>query len=205
MARRKKSTRSAGRSPGVRSGSVRGSAGRAPTRSPVSPRGAARGGTDAKGAAKQGRSAGETPARQGKNLQDVTTSIQRRWDRGEEDVPTPPSSLDLDRRASAAASGRERMKQRQRKHTAPDPTITGGDVDADGEQAYFAGDESPTADNPTPDQSEVEGIGRAAGLDYEDTEELKSTPKVDRRDKKRWELDPASSEDYKERNRKRGS
>jgi hypothetical protein len=32
---------------------------------------------------------------------------------------------------------------------------------------------------------------------------LKSAEKIERRDKKRWELDPASAEDYKERNRKR--
>jgi len=45
--------------------------------------------------------------------------------------------------------------------------------------------------------------GRAVGVDYEDNEELKSAKKIERRDKKRWELDPASAEDYKERNRKR--
>ncbi len=159
----------------------------------------------ARASAARGSAAGrETAGRQQKRLEDVTDEVQGRWDAEEEDVPTPPSTLDLDRRASAARTGRAEMLQRQRKHTAASPTITGGDVDADWEQAYFVGDEAATGDNPTPDQSAVEDIGRAVGVDYEDTEELKSTPKIDRRDKKRWELDPASAEDYKERNKKRG-
>jgi hypothetical protein len=138
------------------------------------------------------------------DFEDVTAEVQRRWDRVEEGVPTPPSTLDLDRRASAARSGRAEMEGRRRKHTAASPAITGGDVDADWESAYTVGDEAATGDNPTPDQDRVEDLGRAVGIDYEDTEELKSADKVTRRDRKRWELDPASAEDYKERNRKKG-
>ena len=41
--------------------------------------------------------------------------------------------------------------------------------------------------------------GRAVGVEYEDNEELKGADKVEKRDKKRWELDPASSEDWDER------
>jgi len=135
-------------------------------------------------------------------FEDVTAEIQRRWDLEEEDVPTPPSTLDLDRRASAARSGHDEMVQRRKKHTAASPALTGGDVDADWEGAYTVGEEAATGDNPTPDQDRVDDIGRAVGVDYEDNEELKSAEKIERRDKKRWELDPASSEDYKERNRK---
>ena len=79
------------------------------------------------------------------------------------------------------------------------PAITGGDVDADLETAYFSGDEAPGGDNPTPDQDIVEDIGKAIGIEYHDNEELKSSDKVAERDKHRWELDPASSEDYKDR------
>ena len=79
------------------------------------------------------------------------------------------------------------------------PAITGGDVDADWENAYFSGDEAPGGDNPTPDQDVVEDIGAALGVKYEDNEELKAADKVIERDKHRWELDPASSEDYKDR------
>jgi hypothetical protein len=79
------------------------------------------------------------------------------------------------------------------------PAITGGDVDAKWEDAYFTGDEAPGGDNPTPDQEVVDEIGKALGVQYEDGEELKAADKVGARDKHRWELDPASSEDYRSR------
>jgi hypothetical protein len=110
-----------------------------------------------------------------------------------------PSSLDLDREASAAATGRREMTDTFEEQTASDPSIAGGDVDADWQSASFTGDEAPGGDNPTPDQNVTEDIGRAVGLDYQDAEELRAVDKVDDRDRHRWELDPASSEDYRER------
>jgi len=77
--------------------------------------------------------------------------------------------------------------------------VAGGDIDADWQSAASIGDEAPGGDNPTPDQNVVEDIGRAVGLEYQDAEELKASDKVAERDKRRWELDPASSEDYPER------
>jgi hypothetical protein len=79
------------------------------------------------------------------------------------------------------------------------PAITAGDADVDVENAYFTGDEAPGGDNPAPDQGVVDDIGKALGLEYQDNEELKAADKVIERDKHRWELDPASSEDYKDR------
>ena len=79
------------------------------------------------------------------------------------------------------------------------PAITGGDVDADWENAYFSGDEAPGGDNPTPAQEIVNDIGKTLGVKYEDNEELKGSDNVVERDKHRWEMDTASSEDYKER------
>ena len=77
--------------------------------------------------------------------------------------------------------------------------LTGGDLDADAENAYFSGEEAPGGDNPTPDQDIVDDIGKAIGVEYQDNEELRTTDKVTERDRHRWELDPASSEDYKDR------
>ena len=62
-----------------------------------------------------------------------------------------------------------------------------------------SGDEAPGGDNPTPDQEVVDDIGKALGIEYQDNEELRSGDKLVDRDRRRWELDPASSEDYKER------
>jgi len=114
-------------------------------------------------------------------------------------VPTPPSSLDFDRSASAARTGRRELAERFNKHTETSPAITGGDIDANWESAYSVGDEAPGGDNPTPDQGIVDDIGKALGVQYEDNEELKGEKKISDRDKKRWELDPASSDDYNDR------
>ena len=111
-------------------------------------------------------------------------------------VQAPPSTLDLDRRASAARTGRREMKERFDQHTETSPALTGGDVDADWESAYSVGDEAPGGDNPTPDQDVVDDIGKALGVQYDDNEELKGEKKISDRDRKRWELDPASAEDY---------
>ena len=118
----------------------------------------------------------------------------------EESVPTPPSSLDIDRRGpSAARSGRQHLEDTKADHPETSPVMTGGDVDADWEDAYSVGDEAPGGDNPTPDQDRVDDIGKALGVTYEDNEELKASDKIADRDKHRWELDPASSEDYTDR------
>jgi hypothetical protein len=105
----------------------------------------------------------------------------------------------MDREASAVRTGRRELQHSLEEHTGMTPAITGGDVDADWENAYFSGEEAPGGDNPTPDQDRVDDIGRSIGLQYEDAEELKGDEKVAERDKHRWELDPASSEDYRDR------
>jgi hypothetical protein len=105
----------------------------------------------------------------------------------------------MERHGSAARTGRAELEDRIQEHTGMTPAITGGDVDADWEQAYFTGDEAPGGDNPTPDQEIVDDIGKSLGVEYQDNEELQSSDKVSKRDKHRWELDPASAEDYKER------
>lgn len=124
---------------------------------------------------------------------------ERRTIQGDDIVPTPPSSLDLDRSASAVRTGRRQMHDRLAEHNETSPALTGGDVDADWESAATVGDEAPGGDNPTPDQDIVDDIGRAVGVQYQDNEELKGEEKITKRDKHRWELDPASSEDYDER------
>jgi hypothetical protein len=105
----------------------------------------------------------------------------------------------MNRHGSAVSTGRAEMAETRAAHATMTPAITGGDVDADIENAYFSGDEAPGGDNPTPDQDVVEDIGKALGIEYQDAEELRGSDKVAQRDKHRWELDPASSEDYRDR------
>jgi len=117
----------------------------------------------------------------------------------DEVVPTPPSSLNLDRHGSAARTGRAEVAETRQKLAGMSDDIAGGDVDVDVEDAYFTGDEAPGGDNTSPDVDVVDDIGKALGVQYDDAEELKSGDKIGERDKHRWEMDPASSEDYKDR------
>src|SRR5450631_2935864 len=106
----------------------------------------------------------------------------------EEAGQTPPSSLDMVRRGTAVRTGRAEVAESLREHRGMSPSITGGDVDVNVEDAYFTGDEAPGGDNPTPDQEVVDDIGKALGVEYQDNEELKASEKVTERDRHRWEL-----------------
>jgi hypothetical protein len=128
-----------------------------------------------------------------------TLDRERRLATDPEMVPTPPSSLNLDRTASAARSGRAELAHKIHEYTSTGPEMTAGDVDADWESADSVGDEAPGGDNPTPDQDVVDDIGRSLGVEYDDDEELQGGAEIGERDRKRWELDPASSDDFDER------
>jgi hypothetical protein len=117
---------------------------------------------------------------------------------GEAVVPTPPSSLQPGH-ASAAKSGADELRMKMASHTGSGPVLTAGDVDADWNAAETIGDEAPGGDNPTPDQDVVDEIGRALGVEYDDDEELQGGDEIAGRDRDRWELDPASSDDFDER------
>jgi len=129
-------------------------------------------------------------------------SRERRQLRDDDTIPGAPSSLNYAAKASAAESGQNLYHQRAKEHTEGGHALTGGDVDADWNDAYASGEETPGGDMSTPDQDVVEEIGRALGVEYDDSEELKGADKIESRDRNRWEYDPASAEDYKDRNRR---
>lgn len=97
---------------------------------------------------------------------------------------------------AAARSGGEELQHHLGQHTEASPALTAGDIDANWGDAYAVGDEAPGGDNPTPDQDRVDDIGKALGVTYEDNEELQASDKITERDRHRWELDPASSDDW---------
>ena len=92
-----------------------------------------------------------------------------------------------------------KLAERLRDDPTADLVVTGGDVDAQWESAQFSGDESAISSMPTPEVNVVDDIGRSIGVTYEDNEELKVGEKERSRDIRRWELDPASSDDYLDR------
>jgi hypothetical protein len=105
----------------------------------------------------------------------------------------------MERHGSAVRSGRAALRKSLKEHTGMTPVLTAGDTDGDWENAYFSGEETPGGDNSLPDQNVVDDIGKALGVEYQDAEELQASEKVSERDEHRWELDPASAEDYKDR------
>ena len=114
-------------------------------------------------------------------------------------VPSPPSSLVPQRHASAASTGADELRVKLAHYTSTGPEMTAGDVDADWQTAETSGDGAPGGNNPSPDQDVVEEIGKALGVQYDDDEELRGGEEIVDRDHDRWELDPASSEDFEDR------
>lgn len=103
---------------------------------------------------------------------------------------------DEDRTTLSARAGHDALRHELERHNESGPRLTAGDVDAKWQDAYAVGDEAPGGDNPTPDQDRVDDIGRALGINYQDDQELMGGDEVAERDKHRWELDPASSDDW---------
>ena len=102
------------------------------------------------------------------------------------------------------ASGGDQLRRELREHHSRTPVLSGGDLDADWARADI-GDETVGGSAPTPDQDVVDELGEAVGLTYEDNEPLRASEKVvEERDRKRWELDPASSDDYNDRVNREG-
>jgi hypothetical protein len=112
-------------------------------------------------------------------------------DNGISDELEPPA---VDVAASAAE-----LRHRLDRNTSTDPHLAAGDIDACWEMAESSGDELAGTSSATPDQNVVEEIGDALGITYRDDEELHLGDKERLRDEHRWELDPASSDDFLDR------
>ena len=97
----------------------------------------------------------------------------------EEEIARAPKDPDL-------------LAQRLRNNTAASPEDAGGDLDASWEGVNDSGTESVAGDNPTPDQSDVEENAHAVGVNFEDNQELDLHDQLERRDRRRFELDPRS-------------
>ena len=108
---------------------------------------------------------------------------------------------DLEPPVPDVSAGSQKLAERLREHTDTSPILSGGDIDARWEEADSSGEEAVAGSAPTPGQDVVDEIGEALGVTYQDNEPLKVGEKEESRDRKRWELDPASSDDYQDRTR----
>ncbi|MDQ3005001.1 MAG: DUF6335 family protein [Chloroflexota bacterium] len=105
---------------------------------------------------------------------------------------------DFQERQGLASGGRQKLEERLNEHNSQNPTLSGGDVDAAWEDSVVSGEESVGGSVPTPDQDNVDELGEAAGVTYQDDEPLNSDRKILERDRRRWELNPASADDQDE-------
>ena len=81
----------------------------------------------------------------------------------------------------------------------PDFVLTGGDVDANYEDANAVGEESVGGTVATPDQDVVDELAAAVGVEIDDYTDVRINDMLEERDDRRWELEPSSSEDYEDR------
>jgi hypothetical protein len=86
----------------------------------------------------------------------------------------------------------QELLERIHEHTEASPADSGGDIDAEWEDATDSGAESVFGHNPTPDQSDVEENAHAMGVNFEDNEPLDLLEKLEKRDRDRFELDEGS-------------
>jgi len=97
------------------------------------------------------------------------------------------------------SAGSQQLFERLQNNRGTDPTLSGGDIDARWEDAESGGDETVGGSTATPGRNDLDQIGKAMGVAYADGEVLRVGQKEEDRDKHRWELDPASSDDYADR------
>lgn len=117
--------------------------------------------------------------------------------------PEPESSTmddeqierDFEERQRLADSSGDEQLEEDLKYTSVSPSLSGGDVDADWQDANSSGEETVGGTTPTPDQDMVDELGEAVGLTYKGDEELGGEEKLAKRDRKRWELNPDSALD----------
>jgi len=107
------------------------------------------------------------------------------------DVP----GIDSDELDGMVDAGSRQMQRDLQEHHAVSPILSGGDVDAAWQEAESTGEETPGGHAPTPDQDEVDEIGRAYGMEIPDNQELHTHDEIlGERDKHRWELDKRSAD-----------
>lgn len=105
---------------------------------------------------------------------------------------------DFAERQGLASGGRQKLEEKLNEHNSLDPSLSGGDVDAAWEDTNMTGEESVGGSVATPDQDIVDELGEGAGLTYRDDEALDYDRKVLKRDRDRWELNPASADENDE-------
>jgi hypothetical protein len=111
----------------------------------------------------------------------------------EDDVPNPEIEQFMNEEIDRAPRDSNELEQRFEAST-QSPVTSGGDIDAEWEEADDDGAESVGGHNPTPDQSDTEANAAAMGFTFEDNQEVDLLDKMQKRDRNRFELDEDSKD-----------
>ncbi|TAH50926.1 MAG: hypothetical protein EYC68_12560 [Chloroflexota bacterium] len=106
-----------------------------------------------------------------------------------------PQVMDVLQETERVETAGNELAEALREHHAESPELSGGDLDADWERANDAGEETVGGTVATPDQDRVGELGEAVGIVYQDEEPLHTEEKLEKRDRDRWELNPASKDE----------
>jgi len=157
----------------------------------------------------------ETNDRKGQNylLEEETSMDAVAADENAEEVARQSASYtedeeieaDFAERQQLALGGRRVLEEELEEHHSQSPRLSGGDLDADWQSANQAGEETVGGSASTPDQDRVDELGEAVGLTYHDDEPLQGEEKLRKRDRNRWELNPASALEAEEDEDKPGN
>jgi len=91
--------------------------------------------------------------------------------------------------------GGRRLEEELEEYHSVSPRLSGGDIDADWQDAESSGEETVGGTVATPDQDDVDEIGRAVGLEFPDNQPLRSPAEIlAERDRHRWELNRHSAD-----------
>jgi hypothetical protein len=127
-----------------------------------------------------------------KRTRDKHKKTKRSPDKAAKDNLKPPPMPTIIKEGYIEPGG-ERMREEILEHHASGTRLTGGDLDADWESADDVGDEAVGGHAPTPDQDEVDAIGRALGVEQDEDAEVRTHEEIfSKRDRDRWELDRRS-------------
>ena len=114
--------------------------------------------------------------------------VARRYEPGASDSETVITD-------NLAEMGRRLVEREFEKYYSVGPELTAGDVGARWQEAEDSGAETPGGHVATPDQDNVDEIGRAVGMEFQDTQELSAPGEIlSRRDRRRWEMDKRSAD-----------
>jgi hypothetical protein len=107
-----------------------------------------------------------------------------------------PGAIDSDNviRDKLAEMGRKLVEREFEKYHSAATELTAGDEDERWKEAEDSGAEPPGGHVATPDQDNVDEIGRAVGIEFQDNQELSAPGDIlSKRDRRRWEMDRRSA------------